>query len=115
MEEGLLDWDMTSMLEQLGDDRTLLEEVLAIFLRDAPEHLAALGLAIEQGNAEKVATIAHTMKGELGYLGVPKITQKARELEQMGHTRSLAEAEPVFRRFEAELCALFRSVRASQQ
>ena len=36
-------------LEQLGGDETLLQEVIDIFLEEAPKHLEALRLAVDKG------------------------------------------------------------------
>jgi HPt (histidine-containing phosphotransfer) domain-containing protein len=80
-------WNMSTTLEQLGGDETLLQEVVEIFLEDAPKQLAALRLAVAQGIAETVETTAHSLKGELGYMGLPEILQRARELEEMGRGR----------------------------
>ena len=55
-----------------------------IFLAEAPIHLAALRLAVERGQAETVEKTAHTLKGEVGYLGVPGISQRASQIEEMG-------------------------------
>jgi HPt (histidine-containing phosphotransfer) domain-containing protein len=75
---------MAKTLEQLGGDETLLQEVVDIFLEEAPKHLAALRLAVAQGIEETVEMTAHTLKGELNYMGLPEISQKAGELEKMG-------------------------------
>jgi HPt (histidine-containing phosphotransfer) domain-containing protein len=58
--------------------------VVDIFLEEAPKHLSALRLAVAQGIEETVEMTAHTLKGELGYMGLPEISQKAGELEEMG-------------------------------
>ena len=68
-------WNMAKTLEQLGGDEMLLQEVMDIFLEEAPKHMAALHLAVAQGIAETVETTAHSLKGELGYLGLPEILQ----------------------------------------
>ena len=78
---------LAKTLEQLGGDETLLQEIVGIFLEQVPKHLAALCLAVAQGIAETVETTAHTLKGELGYMGLPEILQRARELEEMGRGR----------------------------
>jgi len=75
-------WNMSKTLEQLGGDEMLLQEVMDIFLEEAPKHLAALRLAVTQGVAETVETAAHTLKGELGYLGIPEISQRASQIEE---------------------------------
>ncbi len=103
-------WSVTTTLEHLGGDETLLTEVLNIFLVEAPKHLAALRLAVTQGLAGTVETAAHTLKGELGYLGIPEISRMAAQLEDMGRTRDLAGAPGLLAQFEADVTALFAIV-----
>jgi hypothetical protein len=43
------------------------------------------------------------MKGELGYLGIAEVTQKARELEELGRTHDLEQAARVFASLEPEI------------
>jgi HPt (histidine-containing phosphotransfer) domain-containing protein len=104
-------WSVTTTLEHLGGDETLLMEVLNIFLVEAPKHLAALRVAVTQGLAGAVETAAHTLKGELGYLGIPEISRMAALLEDMGRTHDLADAPGVLAQFEANLTPLFATVR----
>ena len=55
-------WNMRTTLAQLGGDETLLQEVVQIFLEDAPKQMAALSLAVAQGIAETVETTAHSLR-----------------------------------------------------
>jgi HPt (histidine-containing phosphotransfer) domain-containing protein len=106
-------WNVSMTLEQLGGDETLLHEVLDIFLVEAPKHLAALHSAVAQGSAETVETAAHTLKGELGYLGIPEITRRAAELEDMGRSRNLQGAPNLLAIFEADVTGLITTIRNS--
>ena len=65
---------MGETLERLGGDETLLHEVIEIFLNDVPKHMASLGRAIAAGDAVAVEGAAHTLKGELGYLGISEVS-----------------------------------------
>jgi signal transduction histidine kinase/DNA-binding response OmpR family regulator len=107
-------WDMSRTLEQLGGDETLLQEVMEIFLEQAPKHLAALRLAVEQGQAERVETTAHTLKGELGYLGIPEISQRASEIEEIGRSKDVSRATSLLPQFEADITGLFRAIRSAK-
>ena len=107
-------WNMAKTLEQLGGDETLLEEVIEIFLKEAPKHLAALHLAVAQGIAVAVETTAHSLKGELGYMGVPEISQKAAELEEMGRSNNVRGAASVLSQFELDISGLFSSIRSAR-
>jgi HPt (histidine-containing phosphotransfer) domain-containing protein len=104
-------WSVAKTLEHLGGDETLLMEVLDIFLAEAPKHLAALRAAVTQGAAGTVETAAHTLKGELGYLGIPDISRMAAQLEDMGRTQNLAGAPALLSQFEANVTSLFAAVR----
>jgi HPt (histidine-containing phosphotransfer) domain-containing protein len=104
-------WNVARTLEHLGGDETLLMEVLDIFLAEAPKHLDALRVAVTQGLAGTVETAAHTLKGELGYLGIPEISRMAAQLEDMGRSRNLAGAPPLLAQFEACVTPLFATVR----
>jgi len=102
------------MLEKLDGDEELLARVIKIFLAGAPAHLAELRQAIAAGKAKDIETAAHSLKGELGYLGVAEISQKARMLEEMGRSGDLQEAKDLFQQFEAEVSDLIDWLRAMQ-
>jgi signal transduction histidine kinase/CheY-like chemotaxis protein len=99
-------WDPDKALERLDGDEQLLHEIVAIFLEESPKQLADLKRAVTEANAELVERTAHSLKGELGYLGMPAVSQKAQQLEQMGRENELDRASEVLAVFEAELSAV---------
>jgi two-component system, sensor histidine kinase and response regulator len=105
-------WNMAQTLESLGGDEALFQEVMGIFLRDSPGHMAGLWQAITQGNAKVVEQIAHTLKGEVGYLGIAILSQHIRELEQLGQKSELQSAEGLYAKFAAELAAVTTTIRS---
>jgi two-component system, sensor histidine kinase and response regulator len=105
-------WNPSATLEKLGGDETLLHEVVDIFLMETPRKIAALRLAIQQNNADSVQNTAHSLKGELGYLGLSKISQMARELEEAGRKNDLQSAVNIFRSLEPELASLLASMQS---
>ncbi len=107
-------WNTSKTLEQLGGDEALLQEVLDIFLDEAPKHLAALRLAVVQGIAKTVETSAHTLKGELGYMGLPEISQTAAQIESMGRSNNVPGAASLLSQFEADLTELFTAIRGAK-
>lgn len=107
-------WNLSKTLEQLGGDLTLFQEVMDIFLAEAPIHLAALRLAVERGQAETVEKTAHTLKGELGYLGMPEITQAASQIEEMGRSNNVSCAANLLDKFEADINGLFNAIRSAR-
>jgi two-component system, sensor histidine kinase and response regulator len=112
-ESVVVDWDMAKTLERLDGDATLLREVIEIFVNQAPNHLSALRLAVEQGTAETVESVAHSLKGELGYLGQMEISKKAQEIEAMGRSHNIERAASLLPRFQAEITALCTAIRGA--
>jgi len=108
-------WDIPQTLERLGGDEKLLHEVVQIFLEGTPGRLVALQQAVTERNAEALERAAHSLKGELGYLGISALSQKARELEEMGRSRDILRASAVLAEFEAGINAVLEQMRAMQQ
>jgi two-component system sensor histidine kinase/response regulator len=111
--ESVVTWDMAKTLEQLDGDATLLREVIEIFLNEAPKHLTALRLAVNQGIAATVESVAHSLKGELGYLGQPEISKKAQEIEAMGRSSNIEHAARLLPQLEADITTLCVAIRGT--
>jgi two-component system sensor histidine kinase/response regulator len=109
---NLMAWDITRALERLGGDEQLLQDVMEIFLQEIPKQMTNLRQAVAQGNADAIAKTAHRLKGELGYLGISELSQKAGELEEMGRKRNLEHAAGTFAVFETEISAVVASIRS---
>jgi len=103
------EWSHERALQHLDGDRVLLEELISIFLEEYPKHLSKLQHAIERREAGTIERIAHTLKGELGYLGLSASFECARLLEGFGRENQLDQAAELFCSFQAEL----RSVAAT--
>jgi HPt (histidine-containing phosphotransfer) domain-containing protein len=112
---GVAPWNPGQTLERLGGDEKLLHEVMEIFLEEVPKHLAGLRKAILQQDAESAERIAHSLHGELGYLGIAELSQGARELEEKGRTSDFPGALVLLPPFEAALARLLSSMGATQK
>ena len=108
-------WNIARLLERLGGDAQLLHEIIEIFLAEGPENIASLQRAIAQGDATGVERIAHSLKGELGYLGISEVAEKAGELEGLGRRHELQNATEVFAVFETQISALLNVMRGVQR
>jgi HPt (histidine-containing phosphotransfer) domain-containing protein len=82
-----------------------------IFLEETPALLAKLRAGITENRPEVVERAAHSLKGELGYLGIASISQKAGELEEMGRNKALQDVVERLQSFEADVAALVEEVR----
>ena len=76
-----------------------------------PNTWPPLRQAIADGNAEAIERTAHTLKGELGYLGISEVSRKAREMEELGQKSDLRLAAGLYATFEPELCEVLISMR----
>jgi CheY-like chemotaxis protein len=79
-------------LRQLDVSCGLLSSVITQFLKDAPNCLTDLQDALQQGDAEALARVAHKLKGASGTLGVPGMRTRCAELQALGHAKKLTEA-----------------------
>ena len=103
--------DTRTLLERLGGDEGLFHEVIDIFLEEAPKSVERLRAALEAGDGGGTERIAHSMKGELGYLGVEEVSQQARELEECGRIGDLERARPIFPSFELNISFICEALR----
>jgi HPt (histidine-containing phosphotransfer) domain-containing protein len=107
--------DRSALLDQVEDDRDVLQAVIALFQEVAPARLAELRAAIAQGDAEALARAAHTLKGTLGSLGSRQAFQTARRLEMLGRSQDIGAAEAVFGALEAEVHQFGQALEAFAQ
>jgi two-component system, sensor histidine kinase and response regulator len=99
-------WGKAEALDRLGGDEDLLRELCQIFLEESPKLMQTLREAIASSDPQGVNHAAHSLKGELGYLGAAGAVQAARQLEEMGHDKELSQASDVFMLLEREMAGL---------
>jgi HPt (histidine-containing phosphotransfer) domain-containing protein len=90
------------LLERLGGDEQLVQEVVRLFLDDCPRRLADLKAAVEARDAEQIRTTAHALKGAAGNLSAMALFEAARTLERMAHENQLDAADAVWRQLSTE-------------
>jgi PAS domain S-box-containing protein len=107
--------DRTRLLARLDGDRVLLAELVRLFVEERPALVAAMEVALRDGNAKDLADAAHKVKGACGNLSAPLAQQAAADLEQLARRSELGPATDAFarlvqqiERLEAELRALIR-------
>ncbi|PXX35348.1 diguanylate cyclase (GGDEF)-like protein [Undibacterium pigrum] len=72
-----------------------LQQTVSLFLEDTPVYLEQLNQGLQQGDAEVVRAMAHSIKGSSGNLGATNLLQFAKEVEQLALERHLAEIPPL--------------------
>jgi CheY-like chemotaxis protein/HPt (histidine-containing phosphotransfer) domain-containing protein len=102
-------WNRTELLHLLGGDASLVREITAEFLEDAPLEIEALMAALDAGDTEAVKEHAHTIKGAAGSVGGAALFSAAFELEKAAKAGNPAGA----RVFAAKLEREFERLRAA--
>ncbi len=105
-------WSKTEALDRLGGDEDLFRELCQIFSEESPKLLEKLRRALADGDPEAVKRTAHSLKGEVSYLGAGRASQAARQLEEMGQAGDLSKAGPILAALERELADLYGAMKA---
>jgi two-component system sensor histidine kinase/response regulator len=93
-------------LESTGGDRDLLQELIGIFLNEAPGWMRDLGGALSRGDAAEVHRLAHTIKGAVDSCGAARAYDAAMLLERMGRGGELDGAPAAYATLDRELAEL---------
>lgn len=73
--------DLERALQQLGDDRELLQAVLASFMQEFTPAAGQLAQALQEQQFEEAARLVHTIKGLAPTLGAATLHQVAQDFE----------------------------------
>jgi CheY-like chemotaxis protein len=103
--------DRAEMLQRLGGDQSLFDDVVALFLEDCPLRLAAIKAAVEARDGDAIRKTAHTLKGAAGNLAAGGLFEAARVLERLGAESRFDAAEGAWRRLSAEASAVLDQLR----
>jgi two-component system, sensor histidine kinase and response regulator len=103
-----IDWN--EAFASAGEDRELLRDMAALFLRDAPALWNRVVEAVEAQDAGRVSRAAHRLRGESAVFGARRAVALAQELEQMGKENDLARAPQTLELVQLELDRLRREL-----
>src|SRR6185436_11015952 len=96
-------FDVADVLARVEGDRSLLAELVAIFLDESPLRLSEIRRCLQSGDAKGVERAAHTLRGSVGSLGARAAAQAALALESKGRDGVLAGADAAFAELEIEM------------
>ncbi len=96
VDQGVFD----ALKEMVGED--FIGELLDTFLEDAPQLIAALGKALEAGDAEAFRRSAHSLKSNAASFGANALSEQAKALELLGREGRLAHAQDQLKALSAE-------------
>ena len=98
--------DVHVLLDSVGGDRELLDELAATFAEEIPVWIATLRTALAADDTETLFRVAHGVHGALGYFRASGVQRPAADLEAMGRSRNLEGASAALGRLEDGLLDL---------
>ena len=107
--------DGDALLADFGQNRTLLAEVIGVFVSDAPKFIATLRAAAQTRSADSVESAAHALKGSVGLFTTGGAYEAARRLEHAARAGDLSAVEVRCAEIERELsrvCADLEALRS---
>ena len=110
--------DLPAMRALVGDDEDLLNEIVALFLREYPRLMSAIRDAAAARDVRALQFSAHAMKGSIGNMAAPRAYKAAMDLEAVARTGQLAAARDAVAALDCELSLLhdaLAAVRSSPQ
>jgi len=75
----VIDWEMAMKLA--GNNRHLAEDILALFIKNIPDELAAINQSFQDKNYREMCKQVHKLHGALCYCGLPRLKTLAADLE----------------------------------
>ncbi|RZK62995.1 MAG: Hpt domain-containing protein [Hymenobacter sp.] len=103
------DWQL---LEELaGGNDSFIQQIVQTFLNEAPSLEELLGAAFP-ADADKVAQVAHKLKGQVAYFGVPVLHTQLDELERSARRHDCAPCAPKLLAIRQQLGQLYPQLRA---
>jgi HPt (histidine-containing phosphotransfer) domain-containing protein len=102
--------NMPELLARVEDDRELLAELLALFLKDYPKLRDVLHHAIDSGDACQVEKAAHALKGMLANLSIKNGAELVATVETAARARDERQIQQAIAAFDREDTGLLAAV-----
>ena len=103
-DENPIDMDLWVELREAEIDggERFLEEVIDLFLAELETNLCSIRAAVDSGNLDCAAAVAHSISGGAGNLGAFRLTAICGRLEKAAAGESIESVEALFRFLESE-------------
>jgi len=103
---------LDKLLALVGGEPALLGELIDSYLQDTPPLLVALRRCLDEGNAVGLRQAAHPLKSSSRDFGATRLSELARELEEMGKAGTLEGAAALVALVEAEYLSVKAALEA---
>ncbi|MGA2434045.1 MAG: Hpt domain-containing protein [Bryobacteraceae bacterium] len=101
--ENLSVLDREALLDRLGGDVDFLNEIAGLFMDDCPKLMDEIRNAVTEHDATALERSAHTLKGSVSNFGAERARLAALDLETMGRSHTLSNAEDAYKKLESEI------------
>jgi len=105
-------FDREAVLDTLGDDPDAFRTLTHMLLVDHQGMLKDADEALATGDLEKLASIAHTLKGMVGNFAAQNTSKAARAFYSAAHTGRTEQAGKAYAKFKVEMETLADALRA---
>lgn len=96
-------WEKLVALQKAVGRDDFLQELVSLFLRDAPQRLSALRDATEKSDAGAAERSAHSLKGSSSNVGATRLAALAAEAERSANQGDFEAVRELYPRLESEI------------
>lgn len=86
-------YDLGKLYEVGGGDKKFVQGMIEIFVDSIPKSLDEIDAAFLQKDYHKISQVAHKIKPNIGYLGMKKLEEIAKEIELMSNEQIISHDE----------------------
>ena len=99
-DQPVIDPRTLAALRDLGED--LLEEIVAIFLADAPKRITEITSAVRRGDATAMWKAAHELRSVASNAGAMRLAHLCDLIQEQGVAGSVEGMDPIVRQLRTE-------------
>ncbi|MCT4628114.1 PAS domain-containing hybrid sensor histidine kinase/response regulator [Halodesulfovibrio sp.] len=85
--------DFDVIIEMVNGKHKIVGTILRTYLSSLPATLELLQIACNEADAEKIASITHTLKATMGSVGAVALAQTAQQMEHFARNNNIYEAQ----------------------
>ncbi len=108
-------FDVAAMLRNIGGDKALLEELVALFLTRYQPMLEEIRASLANRDQQAVEQAAHALKGTAGNLCASEVVLSAGQLEALGRLGALLEGPIIYAQLESAVLRLVQHLEERSQ
>ena len=99
-------FDQDGFMARMLEDETMAHSIIACFLREMPQQIAALRTALRAGDTATLAASAHTIKGTAANVGGEALQAVAAAIEKAARADELVSAIPYLPELDTQFARL---------